>query len=54
MLYSTSSPSPFHAVIAAAGLNVLLASCALVAAAGLHVALAPPAFVITGVIAALL
>jgi len=42
---SAASPSPFHAVIATAGLNVALTPTAAVAAAGLNVALAPAATV---------
>ena len=36
---SAASPSPFHVVIAAAGLNVALTPAAAVAATGLNVAL---------------
>ena len=36
---SAPSPSPFHAVVAAAGLNVVRTPAAAVAAAGLNVAL---------------
>jgi len=42
---SAASPSPFHAVITAAGLNVALTPAVAVAAAGLNVALAPAAAV---------
>ena len=63
------SPSPFHAVVAAAGLNVALNPAAAVAAAGLNVALssatavnaaglnaafAPAAFISTAILAVLL
>ena len=50
---SAASPSPFHAVVAAAGLNVALAPAAAVATAGLNVALAPAAFISTAVLAVL-
>ena len=65
---SAASPSPFHAVVAAAGLNdaltpaaavaaavlnVALASATAVAAAGLNAALAPAAFISTAVLAVL-
>ena len=51
---SVASPSPFHAIIAAAGLNVALTPAAAVAAAGLNAALAPAAFISTAVLAVLL
>jgi len=66
---SAASPSPFHAVVAAAGLNVALTPAAAVAAAGLNVvlssatavaaaglnaALAPAAFISTAILAVLL
>ena len=51
---SAASPSPFHAIIAAAGLNVALTPAAAVAAAGLNAALAPAAFISTAVLAVLL
>jgi len=66
---SAASPSPFHVVFAAAGLNVALTPTAAVAAAGLNVvlssatavtaagmnaALAPAAFISTAMLAVLL
>jgi len=51
---SAASPSPFHVVVAAAGLNVALAPATAVADAGLNVALAPVAFISTAVLAVLL
>ena len=66
---SAASPSPFHvvvaaaglkvtltsaAVIAAAGLNVALSSATTVAAAGLNAALTPAAFISTAILAVLL
>ena len=42
---SAGCPSPIHAVVAAAGLNVALTPAAAVATAGLNVALAPAAAV---------
>ena len=66
---SAASPSPFHAVVAAAGqnvaltpaaavaavgLNVVLASATAVAAAGLNASLAPAAFISPAVLAVLL
>ena len=66
---SAASPSPFHAVVTAAGLNVALtpaaavaaaalnvalASGTAVAAAGLNAALAPAAFISTAILAVLL
>ena len=66
---SAASPSPFHVVVAAAGLNVALTPAAAVAAAGLNVALsfstavaaaglnaalAPAAFISTAILAVLL
>jgi len=65
---STASPSPFHAIVAAAGrnvaltpaatvaaagLNIALASATAVAAAGLNAALAPATFISTAVLAVL-
>ena len=66
---SAPSPSPFHTVVAAAGLNMALTPAAAVAAAGLNVALssatavtaaglnaafAPAAFISTAILAVLL
>ena len=51
---SAASPSAFHVVVAAAGLNVALTPAAAVAAAGLNVALAPAAFIRTAILAVLL
>jgi len=51
---SAAFPSPFHVVVAAAGLNVALAPATAVADAGLNVALAPVAFISTTVLAVLL
>ena len=66
---SVGCPSPIHAVVAAAGLNVALTPAAAVAAAGLNVALssatavvaaglnaalAPAAFISTAILAVLL
>ena len=48
---SVASPSPFHAVVATAGLHVALTPAAAVAAAGLNVVLAPAAFISTAVLA---
>ena len=50
---SAGCPSPIHAVVAAAGLNVALTPTAAVAAAGLNAALAPVAFISTAVLAVL-
>jgi len=51
---SAASPSPFHVVVAAAGLNVALTPTAAVAAAGLNAALTPAVFISTAVLAVLL